>query len=138
MAQMIQADWARVGVTARIVSFEWGEYLKRVDAGEHDTALLGWGGDPEPADTAAQLTCGAASASFWCDPAYDEVVARAKQTLDQAERKMLYAQAQRLAMAALPWSPIAHGRITVALRKNIAGFKLGPDGTIRFDGVKPR
>ena len=138
MAQMIQADWARVGVTARIVSYDWGEYLKRVDRGEHDTALLGWGGDPEPADTAGQLICGAASASFWCDKAYDEAVLQAKQTLDQAQRKKLYAKAQRIAMAALPWSPIAHGRITVALRKNVQGFQLGLDGGIRFDGVTVR
>ena len=29
MAELIQADFAKVGVTAKIVSFEWGEYLKR-------------------------------------------------------------------------------------------------------------
>ena len=29
MAELIQADWAKVGVEAEIVSFEWGEYLKR-------------------------------------------------------------------------------------------------------------
>ena len=29
MAELIQADWAKVGVEAEIVSFEWGEYLER-------------------------------------------------------------------------------------------------------------
>ncbi len=29
MAEMIQADWAKVGVQAKIVTYEWGEYLKR-------------------------------------------------------------------------------------------------------------
>ena len=33
MAEMIQADWAAVGVKAQIVSYEWGEYLKRAQAG---------------------------------------------------------------------------------------------------------
>ncbi|STL20253.1 dipeptide ABC transporter, substrate-binding protein [Escherichia coli] len=28
MAEMIQADWAKVGVQAKIVTYEWGEYLK--------------------------------------------------------------------------------------------------------------
>ncbi len=135
MAQMIQADWAKVGVSARIVSYEWGEYLKRLDAGEHDTALLGWSGDPEPADTAGQLACGASSASFWCDPTYDAAINQARQTLDQPQRQQLYAKAQRIAMAQLPWSPLAHGRLTVAVRKNVAGFELGPDGGFRFDGI---
>jgi len=138
MAQMIQADWAKIGVQARIVSYEWGEYLKRVDAGEHDTALLGWNGDTEPADTAGQLACGAASASFFCDKAYDEAIQQARQTLDQGQRQQLYAKAQRIAMAQLPWSVIAHGELTVAVRKNVQGFKLGPDGRMRFDGVTLR
>ena len=29
MAELIQADWKAVGVDAEIVSYEWGEYLKR-------------------------------------------------------------------------------------------------------------
>ena len=38
-------------------------------------------------------------------------------------------------MAQLPWRVLAHGRIRVALRKNVQGFKLGTDGGLRFDGV---
>lgn len=135
VAQMIQADWAKVGVKANIVTYEWGEYLKRIDLGDHDTALVGWSGTPEPADMAGQLACGAASGTFWCDKAYDELLTQAKQALDQSQRKALYAKAQRIAMTALPWSVLAHGRITVALRKNVQGFKLGIDGGLRFDGV---
>ncbi|WP_239507540.1 ABC transporter substrate-binding protein, partial [Serratia marcescens] len=29
MAQLIQQDWAKIGVKASIKTFEWGEYLKR-------------------------------------------------------------------------------------------------------------
>ncbi|HAC66878.1 MAG TPA: ABC transporter substrate-binding protein, partial [Pseudomonas sp.] len=32
-AQMIQQDWAKVGIKAKIVSYEWGEYIKRAKAG---------------------------------------------------------------------------------------------------------
>ena len=38
---MIQADWAKIGVQAQIVSYEWGEYLKRVREGEAEVAMLG-------------------------------------------------------------------------------------------------
>jgi ABC-type transport system substrate-binding protein len=138
MAQMIQADWAKVGVTARIVTYEWGEYLRRIDAGDHDAALSGWNGDPEPAGTAGQLACGAASGTFWCNPAYDKLLAEARQALDPAERKPLYAKAQRLAMEQLPWTPIAYGRIAVPLRATVKGFVLELDGSRYFDGALPR
>ena len=29
MAEMIQADWAKIGIKARIVSYEWGEHQAR-------------------------------------------------------------------------------------------------------------
>ena len=46
MAEMIQADWAAIGVKAKIISYEWGEYLKRsIKNSEHTTILLGWTGD---------------------------------------------------------------------------------------------
>ncbi|MBW2682459.1 MAG: ABC transporter substrate-binding protein, partial [Deltaproteobacteria bacterium] len=46
MAELIQADWAKVGVKAEIVSYEWGEYLKRSKDKDRDGAvLLGWTGD---------------------------------------------------------------------------------------------
>lgn len=137
MAQMIQADWAKVGVTARIVTYEWGEYLRRIDAGDHDAALGGWNGDPEPAGTFGQLACGAAGGTFWCNPAYDKLLADARQVLPREERKPLYAQAQRLAMAQLPWSPIAYGRLAVPMRAAVRGFAMELDGSTYFDGVLP-
>ncbi len=45
IAEMIQADWAKVGVKAKIVSYEWGEYLSGMRKGEHDSALFGWMSD---------------------------------------------------------------------------------------------
>ncbi|MBV8035100.1 ABC transporter substrate-binding protein [Roseateles sp.] len=138
MAQMIQADWAKVGVTARIVTYEWGEYLRRIDAGEHDAALSGWNSDPEPANTFGQLACGANSGTFWCNPAYDKLLAEARQTLKQEERKAIYAKAQRIAMQELPWTPIASGRIAVPERAAVKGFILDLDGGTYFDGVLPR
>ena len=35
IAEMVQSDWAKIGVTANLVSYEWGEYRKRLEAGEH-------------------------------------------------------------------------------------------------------
>ena len=45
MAEMIQADWAKIGVNAEIVSYEWGEYLERTKKGEQGTFMLGWTGE---------------------------------------------------------------------------------------------
>ena len=36
---------AKVGINATLVSYEWGEYRKRMQAGEHQMGFLGWTGD---------------------------------------------------------------------------------------------
>ena len=46
MAELMQADMAKIGVEVEIVSFEWGEYLKRSKELDRKGAiLLGWTGD---------------------------------------------------------------------------------------------
>jgi ABC-type transport system substrate-binding protein len=45
IAELMQADLAKIGVKAEIKSFEWGEYRKRMQTGEHQMGMLGWTGD---------------------------------------------------------------------------------------------
>jgi dipeptide transport system substrate-binding protein len=45
MAEMLQSDWAKIGIKAKIVSYEWGEYIKRSKGGEQGAMLIGWSGD---------------------------------------------------------------------------------------------
>lgn len=42
IAEMIQSDWAKVGVKAKIVTREWGQYLAGLRKGEQQSALYGW------------------------------------------------------------------------------------------------
>lgn len=45
-AELMQADLAKVGVKADIVSMEWGEYLKKSSEKDRDGAvIMGWTGD---------------------------------------------------------------------------------------------
>jgi dipeptide transport system substrate-binding protein len=100
MAELIQADWAEIGVQAEIVSFEWGEYLDRSLRGEHQTLLLGWTGDNGDPDNFLYvlLSCDAAqdgaNRARWCHEPFDELVTDAKRVTDQQERTRLYEEAQ--------------------------------------------
>ncbi|MCD4721332.1 MAG: ABC transporter substrate-binding protein, partial [Desulfobacula sp.] len=94
MAEIIQADWAKVGVKAKIISYEWGEYLKRSMNGEHSTVLLGWTGDNGDPDNflAVLLGCdavGASNRAQWCYKPFDDLLMKAKQVSDIAERTKL-------------------------------------------------
>ena len=139
-AQMIQADWAKIGIKANIVSYEWGEYIKRAKNGEHDVMIYGWTGDNGDPDNwlGVLYSCAAVSGSNfakWCDPAYDTLVQQAKLSRDRAERIRLYQQAQHILKEQVPITPIANSKVFQPLRKEVQNFKLSPFGLTPFYGV---
>ena len=92
MAEMMQADLAKVGITAELKSFEWGEYRKRLQAGEHQMGMLGWTGDNGDPDNfmGVLLSCGSAreggqNIAKWCDEGFTKLIDEAKQISDEAE-----------------------------------------------------
>lgn len=142
MAEMIQADLAKVGIRARIVSFEWGEYIRRTLQGEHMLALIGWNSFPDPDFFLyQQLSCDAArpggsNPSRWCHPAFDALVTKARQSVDRAERERLYREALAIFERETPWVPLTQGRVHDVLRPEVKGFVSQPLAAVRFDGVR--
>ena len=140
MAEMIQADWAKVGVQAEIVSFEWGEYLKRSKDGEHETVLLGWTGDNGDPDNFLYVLLGCdassgANRARWCHKPFDDLLRKAKQISDVAERTKLYEEAQLVFKEEAPWVTIAHSVVFMPMRKEVKDYKIDPFGGHVFYGV---
>ncbi|MDZ4093538.1 MAG: ABC transporter substrate-binding protein [Paracoccaceae bacterium] len=141
MAELMQADFAKIGVTVEIVSYEWGEYLERSKAEDRDGAvLLGWTGDNGDPDNflAVLLGCdavGGSNRAQWCNADFDALVQKAKTTTDIAERTALYEQAQVVFKDQAPWATIAHSVVFMPMLPSVKGYKMSPLGTHAFYGV---
>ncbi|WP_116139759.1 ABC transporter substrate-binding protein [Trinickia diaoshuihuensis] len=140
MAEMIQSDWAKIGVKAKIVTYEWGEYIKRAHAGEDDTMLIGWNGDNGDPDNwlGTLLGCEAVHGnnfSEWCYKPFDEQIQKGRTTNGQDARTKIYMQAQQIFAEQLPFSPIAHSTLYQPTTKNVVDMRIDPLGYARFDGV---
>ncbi len=140
MAQMLQADWGKLGLKVRIVSYEWGEYLKRLKQGEHDVALVGWTGDNGDPDNwlGTLYSCGAIGSNNyaqWCDPTYDQLITQAKRVTGQGPRSALYQRAQQRLKQQVPITPIAHSTVSQPMRATVIDFKVSPFGRNAFSGV---
>ncbi|MDO4434505.1 MAG: ABC transporter substrate-binding protein [Alysiella sp.] len=140
MSEMIQADWAKIGLKTKIVSYEWGEYLKRLKNGEGGAFLMGWTGDNGDPDNwlGNLLTCKAKGSNYarFCHAEFDKLVNDARVLTDKAQREDKYKQAQVIFKEQLPWTTMAHSVVTVFTAKNVQGFEISPFGNMRFDGVK--
>ena len=140
MAELIQADFAEVGVDVEIVSYEWGEYLERSKAVDRDGAvLLGWTGDNGDPDNflAVLLGCdavGGSNRAQWCNEEFNNLVMQAKNG-EQEERADLYRQAQEVFKREAPWATIAHSVVFMPMRNNVTGYVMDPLGGHVFEGV---
>ena len=84
IAEMMQADLAKVGINAKLVTYEWGEYRKRAQEGEPMTAQLGWTGDNGDPDNFFFLRgCqdgkpGGQNLPKWCNAEFDAILGQAE------------------------------------------------------------
>ncbi|MBV9219755.1 MAG: ABC transporter substrate-binding protein [Methylobacteriaceae bacterium] len=141
IGEMMQADLAKVGVNAKLVTFEWGEYRKRMQDGEHITGETGWTGDNgDPDNFFYLLGCAAArkggiNLSKWCNKDFDALLNKAKTLSDQNARAKLYEEMQVIEHDEAPNFLIAHSIVYEAMRKEVVGFKQSPLGAHEFQGV---
>ncbi len=141
MAELIQADMAKIGVNVEIVSYEWGEYLERSKAEDRDGAvLLGWTGDNGDPDNflAVLLGCdavGGSNRAQWCNEEFEGLVQKAKVTSNPEERTKLYEEAQVVFKREAPWATIAHSVVFMPVRPQVTGYKVHPLGGHIFYGV---
>lgn len=138
MAELVQADWKAVGVDAKIVSYEWGEYLQRMKKGDDPTGMMGWTGDNGDPDNfmGTLLSCASAEQGSnyakWCYQPFDELIKQAVQVTDQAKRAELYKQAQVIFKEQAPWITIAHSTTYLPLRKEVKNYVIDPFGLHNF------
>ncbi|WEK03833.1 MAG: ABC transporter substrate-binding protein [Candidatus Devosia phytovorans] len=141
MAELIQADWAAVGVTANIVTYEWTEYRERGKlADRKGPFMIGWTGDNGDPDNffATLFSCsaiGVSNYSSWCNDEFEATIQAAKATSDAEERTALYTKAQEIFKAEEPAMTIAHSKVFMPMKKTVLNYVMSPLGSHSFKDV---
>ncbi len=141
MAQIIRENLANVGVDTKIVSYEWGDYLKRSkDIERKGLVLFGWTGDNGDPDNffGRLLTCDTVRGSnraHWCHEEFDALIREAQTETNSEKRLALYHKAQEIFAQEMPWVPIAHAKDYVVLNSGVTGFTMDPLGGHWFKNV---
>jgi peptide/nickel transport system substrate-binding protein len=143
IAQAMQQDLKEVGVNAKLVTYEWGTYLQKTGAGEHDMGLLGWTGDNGDPDNFLNVLLSSKTATeenalniaYYKNPEVDKILDQAQTTIDENERERLYFQAQEMLVEDAPWVPIAYAKPPVGLQNQVQGYHPNPTGGEPFNTV---
>lgn len=142
-AEMVQADWAEIGVTAEIVTYEWAEYIQRARALEAEVGMFGGIYDfPDPSQIPNNyFTCDAAgkpspsNIGAWCNEEFIAIMAEAGAITDQDKRAELYVQAQQILYDDYAGVMFGGADQQMAVAKNVEGFVPAIFGTSRMSGV---
>ncbi len=134
IAQIVQANLLEIGIKVSIEPLEWGSYLERTAAGEHDMFILGWTTVTADADYGlyalfhSELHGSAGNRSFYTNTEVDNLLDAAKVATDESERLELYAKAQELIVAEAPTVNLYYQTNNIGFQKNVKGVQLHPAG----------
>lgn len=144
VAEMIRADWQKVGVDANVVVPEWKDFLKNSMVGQHEAILFGW--TAETADPDIFLTplldCAAArrgaNRALWCNQTFDRLLAAARKETDRQAREAIYREALAILAADAPLTPLVHSVTYTPVRSRVVGYRPPVQGGHAFYGVDVR
>lgn len=144
IAQAMQQDLREVGIDVTLETREWGTYLAATGRGEHDMALLGWTGDNGDPDNFLNVLLSSANATeeeaqniaYYQNPEVDELLNQAQSTIDEAERRELYYEAQEIINNDAPWSPIAYAEPPLGFQNQVQNYLPSPTGGESFNSVE--
>jgi len=142
MGEMMQADLAKIGIRAKLITYDWATYLSKANKGEHSLIQMGWTGDNGDPDNFLNILLGCASIasgsnlSRWCNKKFNNLIVEAIRENNQAKRSKMYQKAQKIFKKEAPWVPIAHSVVYRAMLEEVQGYILSPLGHDVFSRVK--
>ncbi|TKJ93651.1 ABC transporter substrate-binding protein [Paenibacillus sp. PK4536] len=141
VAEVIQASFEQIGVKVKIESPEWATYLEDLKNGtKDDLFIIGWTGDNGDPDNffyplLDKDSIGGNNYSQYDSKEFHDLVVKAQQETDQAERSKLYEQAQVIVKKDAPWVPLVHSTPLLAAKAELKGYVPSPTGSEAYTNV---
>ncbi len=140
VAENLQAQWKKnLGVEIELSSQEWKVYLKQLDSKAPAIWRLGWGADyPDPDTFMGMFKCNSGNnKTGFCSAKFDELVTKASQVADMAERTKLYTEAQKIFLEQeIAMIPLFQEQSLHLVSQRVEGFKVDLIGDFLFKRLR--
>lgn len=136
-AAVIQQQLADVGIALDVRSFEFATLLQDVIRGNVQLYTLQYVGVTDPdmlrrAFHSSQTPPAGFNRGYYRNPEVDRLIDAATAALDEAERRRLYGEAQRLVALDAPYISLWARTNVVVAQPNLLGIALSPTADFRF------
>jgi peptide/nickel transport system substrate-binding protein len=137
VASIMAAMCDEVGIDINIQQVEFGTILARMGEGNYTAAQIELSprNDPDLSAYPWFHTDGGINFSFYSSAEMDDLLTRARQSTDQAERRDLYRESIELFNRDFPYIFTYHLAEMKAYRNEVQGYRHIPDSMMRFEDV---
>ena len=142
VAIVLQQGLKELGIELEIQELEWGAYLEKTAAGEHDMFILGWSNGTGDADYGLYALFHSSqhgdpgNRSFYTNTKVDELLNSGRREADQNKRLSIYQEAIQLISDDSPMAFVLHPSSLVGVSKEVTGFSVGADSIYRLTDIK--
>ena len=136
IAQVIQGQLGKIGISVTIRSFEWGTFFNDIKSGNFQIYSLTWVGITDPdiyyyAFHSLSVPPSGANRNRYKNPTVDFLLEEGRKELDPAKRKAIYSKVQKIIARDLPIIGLWFNRNILVRDRRIKGFTLSPDESFK-------
>src|SRR5438552_9424869 len=138
IAQVVQAMAKEAGFDIKIQATEFSTSLNMADKGEFEAYALAWSGRADPDGNLHIFNACKAplNTSGYCKKEVDELIGKARTTLDPAQRAKFYEQIAAELAKDRPIVYLFHRNWLWAHAAKLSGLRTVPDGLVRVQGLR--
>jgi len=133
-AQVIAAELKDVGITVKIRTLDFAQWLDEEGKGSFDSFMLGWLGniDPDEFYYAQHHTGGTFNFQKYSNPQVDKLLDQARTETNQEARKQQYDQAAKMIVDDASYIYLYNPDVVQGWSKKLSGYEVRSDRAIRF------
>jgi peptide/nickel transport system substrate-binding protein len=138
VAEVLQSMTAEAGFDLKLRVVEFATSLNEGEKGNFQLYFLAWSGRTDPdGNIFSFASCkGPLNMGRFCDPKVDELLTKARTTVNLAERKAAYEAAAPTILSQGEVLYLYHRTLLFAHTPRLEGFRVMPDGLIRVTGLR--
>ena len=142
VATVLQQRLKELGIEVEIGVMEFGTYLDKTAAGEHDMFILGWSNATGDADYGLYALFHSSqhgepgNRSFYTNEKVDELLDAGRRETDLAAREGIYKEVMQLLTDDAPMAFVLHPSILTGVANNVSGFYVTSDNMYHLKDVK--
>ncbi|WP_107943627.1 glutathione ABC transporter substrate-binding protein [Metasolibacillus fluoroglycofenilyticus] len=142
VAVVLQDALKQLNIDVSIEVMEFGAYLEKTAAGEHDMFILGWSNATGDADYGLYALFHSSqhgdpgNRSFYSNTEVDELLNAGRREADQDARLGIYTDAIKMISDDAPMAFVLHPSILTGVSDKVSGFRVTSDSMYHLKDVK--